>query len=896
LKHYLISLLFLLSCSVTYAQLTLTGQITDSVDNTAVGFVSIVVYQYQTNKILTYTQTDESGNYTLQLPPSQSGIATLKTSRLGYYPYVRDIVVGTDQATELELSFELVPKSTELETVEITARPPIVIKGDTILYDTQQWTEARDQTLEEVLDKIPGFTIRSDGEVLLNGKLVGKVLIDGEELADSGAGLVTRSISPEDVESVELRLDEQDAQLKESLIETEELIVLDIKLKKSLNKSFFGKLRYTVGYQDEVEHGGYANLFSLKPQLKMHVFAEHDRFGTETISLDQIKNIGQEAYQQMFEVPADFESLTQREAFDTEIYGFEDYTRAENSIVGFTARYSVSEHVDLFLGSYNAYTRDGIRSRYTQDFIDGQLNQLLDVQDIQDYSTKNKLELRFDKGKIKSRLDFNAVLFSNQFGSLNTSTLGDLSYDYEDTHDSRSFYENLFFEYAASPRLGIQVKASFSTVNSDHDKLLSHNDSVYTRLLRDANDQAVFSFNQQTSARATNFTSEAFAQYRAKLLGLLRFGGRFQSERLRLDKDAFHLDESQESISEVPLFSVSETLLDYQKITPFIHHQFDIGEFTFRNEVGLAFARYPDVANDIQTRQLLEYDLSLNFMPGNYNDLSLSYSRRFSAFPLSKLVGGYDLTNFQTIGIPGLHTFVPQPEYVAEIGFGRRFPAINTQFDGLAVYGRNPNTDLYRLSEASFIEIVYDQLHSEYLALSFPVEKTFTQIPLTLTLEPEMLNNWRQNIDDIGTVFETRTTRYLLGLKVRSDFEDQPFNFYLYPKYSVFRFSNDLTDVVNTQNMFSVHVVPKLDLFQQKVLLTPSVRYVNFSGEVSASNFIADFTIQIPGKKFSAFLELSNLWDSEDFVQQQIYPTLFVTQRNAIFGRFIKGGLEYKFK
>ncbi len=329
----------------THGQTKINGSITDASDSTAVSFASVVIYQYQSNKILGYTQTDIEGFYTIEIP-SEPTVITLKTSHLSYHPYQQDIVIGSEQAEQIVLTFSLEPKTEELQ--EVIIKGPIIVKEDTIIYDIEHWTEARDQTLEEVLAKIPGFKIRGDGEIEVNGKTVDKVLIDGEEVTDSGAALLTRSIAPEDVESVEVRLDEKNDKLKESLLDTREYIVLDIKLKDELNKSLFGKIRATVGYQNDIAPGGYINAFSLKKKLKTHLFAEHDRFGEQTISLDRIKNIGAEAFQKMFEIPADFQTLTEREAFSDEIFGFKNYTISEKNIIGLSSRYTVSPYVDLY--------------------------------------------------------------------------------------------------------------------------------------------------------------------------------------------------------------------------------------------------------------------------------------------------------------------------------------------------------------------------------------------------------------------------------------------------------------------------------------------------------------------------------------------------------------------
>ena len=224
-------ILFVLISTFSFGQTVIQGSITDAVDSTTLPFVSAILYQYQSNKIINYTQSDVDGNYQLKVP-SELSILTLKTSRLGYHPFEQDIVLGSEKDTTIVFSFQLTPKAEQLQ--EVVVQGPIIVKKDTIIYDVAHFTQARDQTLEDVLAKIPGFKIRGDGEIEVNGKAIQKVLIDGEEVTDAGTALLTRSISPEDVKNVEVRMDEKNTKLKESLLDATEYVVLDIKLKEEL--------------------------------------------------------------------------------------------------------------------------------------------------------------------------------------------------------------------------------------------------------------------------------------------------------------------------------------------------------------------------------------------------------------------------------------------------------------------------------------------------------------------------------------------------------------------------------------------------------------------------------------------------------------------------------------
>ncbi|MEM6526394.1 MAG: hypothetical protein AAF693_21550 [Bacteroidota bacterium] len=887
------SFVFFIFFSSTYGQVKLFGNVTNAEDSIGpVELVSVIAYQYQTSKIIDYTQTDESGYYQLTIP-SGAAIITLKTRRIGFKPYQRDIVIGRQDLQELQLSFSLLPDIKELESVEITATPPVIVKEDTVIYDIPQWTEAVDETLEDVLADIPGFKILGNGDIELNGTAISKVLIDGEEFSTTGAALITRSISPEDVKSVEVRLDEKDEKLKESLIDDEPLVVLDIILKEELHKSFFGKMRVTAGYQDNVQPGGYTNIFSLKTETKVHFFAEYDAFGHETISLDQIGNIGAEARQKLFESSADFDELSQREAFNQEIYGFKDYTMADNGIVGLTIRHQLTDVSELFFGSYNAYNLRGQESRSVQTFTEGFTNELLERQTITDYSTRNKVQYRLNAGKIKARIDLNTVIFNNELDTDHTETVRGLHYEYSDEHRSFDATTNGFFEYKVSEKVGVQAKASWSRSSNDHFKRLVHNDTTYEASFFNEMGQTVFDFGQDVLADEKKLFSDGFIQFKGKA-NRLQLGLGYESRRLDLEKIGRDNDNAEKA--RLARFSAAEERFTYSKVTPYMGHRLSFGNFSMNNEVGLAIIDFPEAGRGSSNENLLEYKIAMNYSPGNFRDLGISLNRRVTALPLFKLAQGIDIIDFQTVNIPRRHDFRPVVEYIADFNATFKIQEWDVLFDAGVFVGRNEKADRYLFTDSPVIEIGYDQLRTEYLGLTFPVTKSFKNIPLNAILEPEWLINQSENIDPLGDSYNVRTTRTLMGLKLNSQWKDAFYNFNLYPKYSLFVFEDQSTETSNEQSIFSLSIISKFDLIPDKLFFTNDMRYVQFFNGATTENFVLGATLRGKISKFNWLIQAQNVLDSRDFIRQTIYPTFFQEDQSFIFSRFFKLSIEYKFK
>ncbi len=877
-------------------QALLEGTVRDAQTEEALEYVTVVAYEYKSNTIFSYVQTDSLGAFSLELPILR-GITTIKTSRLGYQPYEQDIVISGPAEEAIRLQISLTPEALQGEEVVVTAPPPIVVKEDTVIYDVSHWQEGSDITLEEVLEKIPGFEISWDGEIEVDGKKVDKVLIDGEELANNGAALITRSLSPEDVDKIELRTDEQDNQLKESLLDADKFVVLDIKLKSSLKKSLFGKLRLTAGLQNSFDPGGYLNAFSLAKSRNVHLFAESDRFGEETIPITNIKNLGKEAFQKIFELPASFEGLTEKENFNEELYGFKDYQKAHRNIVGLSVKQNISDNWQLYLGSYNNFNLDQKGRSFLQVLDGNRIGNFEEVRLLRDHTSKNKVELRYDTKKIKLRMDFNAVFVDNRFSNNNQDLVGDERFNFTNEHTSTEIYNNLFGEMILSKKVGLQLKASYADVNILHDKALGFLSSGYSDFFNAGHaNPEMATFDQDIRNAESDLNIEASIQANT-FLGRLQLGGRFTDRIFFHQKNAFLYDDNMEAV-ELEDFSVEKMDFNTTKSSLFITHEFYFGGLNLENEIALSNTVFPSLSGEDQSLQTWEFKSDLNYTirPVDVQVIA-SYENTLEGYALSKLVRGIELIDFQTLMNPTVEMIRPQRQEVFQLILDKTFDAIQLNVSPAYVTGRvNQNNQFLLGNNASpFINLRQAQLGGNYHLFSLILTKEFKELPLRLILEPGMLNNTSQNEDLNGELYSTISNRYLLGLKLRTEFRNSFFNFNMYPKISSFEFKNELTGFRSTQNMLSLECEGSFNLIKDKLFFNVQARNVSFTGEQESNYF--NLMVNLSGKinKMRWFITADNLTNSGDFVQQAISPSFFVNNRTFVFGRFIKTGISFKF-
>ena len=104
----------------------------------------------------------------------------MKISGLGFKTSIQKIDILEKQL--LLETIVVTQKNIELETVVIKHEASGIIEvGDTLKYRIEKFMNGTEDNLKDVIKKLPGLEVDSNGKIKANGKEVDKILIDGEE-------------------------------------------------------------------------------------------------------------------------------------------------------------------------------------------------------------------------------------------------------------------------------------------------------------------------------------------------------------------------------------------------------------------------------------------------------------------------------------------------------------------------------------------------------------------------------------------------------------------------------------------------------------------------------------------------------------------------------------------
>lgn len=271
----LIVFAFVFISSFSFSQNTIKGTVQNKSGET-LPYAHITVYNDSGTKFVTYTLSNELGNYTLKLP---NGVYLFKVSFLGYKATEKKKNVSKNET----LNFELLEDANELQEVVIeTKSSDAFVRNDTTKYNLNRLTTGNEESLKDILKKLPGVEINESGKIVANGQKVDKLLIDGKEFFGDQQQLATENIGSEMVKGVSLIDNFSDFSDLENQKKSGK-IAMNIEIGKNYKGKIKGNVTAGGGYKNKYEIN--TNLFSFRAKANLFFIGNANNIGNQTFTL-----------------------------------------------------------------------------------------------------------------------------------------------------------------------------------------------------------------------------------------------------------------------------------------------------------------------------------------------------------------------------------------------------------------------------------------------------------------------------------------------------------------------------------------------------------------------------------------------------------------------------------
>ncbi len=221
----------------------LETQVVDSLTNEPVSFASVYLMPKKDTLITNFSLTDTLGNAVLK--EITRGEYDFHIEFMGYLPYKKSMYIRSDKNLGV---IKLKPDLERLEAAKVSAvGEAIEFKQDTIIYNASSFRSLAGDNLGDLLKKMPGIEVGSDGDVKVNGKSVSKITVNGKTffMGDNKAAL--DNLPANFVNKVKVTEKDSDKAEFTGIKTGEKETEMDVELKEEYKKGFFGNLKLAGG-------------------------------------------------------------------------------------------------------------------------------------------------------------------------------------------------------------------------------------------------------------------------------------------------------------------------------------------------------------------------------------------------------------------------------------------------------------------------------------------------------------------------------------------------------------------------------------------------------------------------------------------------------------------------
>ena len=285
MKKVILTILISISFfSISQAQeFKITGKIVDVLDDTPLEAATVYAEVPRDSSLVTYSISKNDGTFELEGNTAYTQLNVFFSFN-GYKTLLRKI----DIKPILNLGLiKMEEQAQELKGVNVVGeRIPIQIKKDTLEFNADSFKTRPDATVEEVLKKLPGVEIDSDGRITVNGKEVDKVLVNGQVFFSNDPKVATKSLPKEVISKIQIL----DSKTKEQEFTGDagdgNKKTINLTLKEDKTNGYMGRLSGGYGQDERYQANGLLNYFNNTKRLSF--LASSNNINNSGFSFDEI--------------------------------------------------------------------------------------------------------------------------------------------------------------------------------------------------------------------------------------------------------------------------------------------------------------------------------------------------------------------------------------------------------------------------------------------------------------------------------------------------------------------------------------------------------------------------------------------------------------------------------
>lgn len=200
-------------------------------------------------------KTNNSGVYTFS--GVKSGSYILEAKYLGYQTATTDVSVSNADVNVKPIV--LGESSIMLNEVSVVGvKTAIKVKEDTVEFNADSYKTQPNAVVEDLLKRLPGVEVDSDGKITANGSEVKKILIDGKEFFSDDPKVASKNLPVNMVDKLQVVERKSDLARLTGVDDGEDETVINLTTKPGMKNGYFGVAE--AGYGTDSRYMGSFNL------------------------------------------------------------------------------------------------------------------------------------------------------------------------------------------------------------------------------------------------------------------------------------------------------------------------------------------------------------------------------------------------------------------------------------------------------------------------------------------------------------------------------------------------------------------------------------------------------------------------------------------------------------
>ncbi len=270
LRIALVIAVSLTAAAQSFAQ-NITATLKEAATGDHVGYATASITPEGSESVYKYSISDTKG--AVNIESVKDGTYTFKVELMGYKTYSKEITVKGESVALGEIKLEEDSEMLDAAVVSDVANP-IVVKKDTVEYNASSFLVTDNDMLQNLLAKLPGLEVNSDGSITANGETVTRIYIDGKTFFLDDPQLASQNIPAKMVEKVKVIKKKSEQAEFSGIDDGQEETVIDLTVQQSMMNGIFANVMLGGGHDMKGEKIS----AEVAAQDKLGALAQNDAF------------------------------------------------------------------------------------------------------------------------------------------------------------------------------------------------------------------------------------------------------------------------------------------------------------------------------------------------------------------------------------------------------------------------------------------------------------------------------------------------------------------------------------------------------------------------------------------------------------------------------------------